>query len=800
MNSSQNNMVQQSQTGDFIRLQDLMGLCLSKWRWFILSMAVTAGLAVLYILTTPPTYIRSASILIKESTKGQSLSGDVASLFADFGLSQANANVNNELIAVQSPAVILETVKRLHLNIDYRIKGTFHKETLYGQDLPVKVSFPDLADNESVELTVKLLPERGVELSDFACVDRDISSKSVKGRLGDSIVTPFGRVILTATPYNTGKELPLIFISRNSLHEAADACKQNLSASLSEEKATVINLTYKDVSTQRAEDVLNMLISVYKESWVKDKNQISISTSMFINDRLSVIEQELGDVDENISSYKSENLLPDVEAASNMYMTQSRETNNLLLDLNTRLYMARYIRDYLTATPNRNLLLPANSGIENSGIESQIAEYNTLQLQRNSLIANSSERNPLIIDLDQSLIDLRKAIVLSIDNLVVTLNTQISNLQKNEKQITDQIAANPNQAKYLLSVGRQQKIKEALYLFLLQKREENELSQAFTAYNTRLLTPPTGNMRPIAPVRKTILLAAFATGLFVPVLFLFILLNTNTAVRGRKDLEGLTIPFIGEIPYYSDKKNRNRLFRKKQPEVRSIVVKEGKRDLINEAFRVLRTNLEFMTGKETKSKVILLTSFNPGSGKTFLTMNIAASLAIKGKKVIVIDGDLRHAALSSSVNSPQDGLSDYLARRANNPEDFILTDKNRNNLNILPAGTIPPNPTELLFEERLEQLVDDLRTKYDYIFIDCPPIDIVADTQIIEKLADRTFFVVRAGLLERYMLAELEAIYKEHRFKNMSLILNGTTGGGRYGNGYGYHYGYDYRYGSDSKT
>ena len=242
---------------------------------------------------------------------------------------------------------------------------------------------------------------------------------------------------------------------------------------------------------QRAEDILNTVIAVYNENWIKDKNQIAVSTSAFISDRLGVIEQELGNVDENISSYKSEHLLPDVQAAASMYMAQSSEANAQILALNTQLSMARYIRNYLTNSTSKNQLLPANSGIESPGIEQQIANYNTAQLRRNDLVANSSERNPLVADMDQSLENMRHAIITSIDNHITTLNTQIRSLQQSERQTTARIAANPSQGKYLLSVERQQKVKEALYLFLLQKREENELSQAFTAYNTRVITPPT---------------------------------------------------------------------------------------------------------------------------------------------------------------------------------------------------------------------------------------------------------------------------------------------------------------------
>lgn len=791
--------IKPGQQDDFLRIQDLLYLCLARWKWFVLSLMVTIGVATVYLLRTPAVYTRTASVLIKEDSKGKSVSSDLES-FSEFGLFQSGTNVNNELITFQSPALMTEVVKRLRLDMNYFVPGKFHRQVAYGLTLPVDVTINDLPENESAGFTLKIQPDGTLYLSDFIRNGTDLDEKDVKGSLLDSITTPLGKIIIHTTPNYVKGEAYTLYVGKSSLYNAVNSCSSNLSVSLNSEKASVIDLSFKDNSTQRAEDVLSMLISVYNENWVKDKNQIAVSTSMFINERLGVIERELGNVDEDISSYKSEHLLPDVQAASSMYMAQSSEANAQILSLNNQLYMTRYIRNYLANDANRTQLLPANSGIESANIESQIAEYNKQLLQRNSLVANSSTENPLVVDMDQALASMRGAIIRSIDNQIVTLNSQIKSLRQTEQQTTSRIAANPTQAKYLLSVERQQKVKEAIYLFLLQKREENELSQAFTAYNTRIVTPPHGSMLPTSPVHKNIFMVAFALGLLIPVVIIFMRENMNTRVRGRKDLENLTIPFIGEIPLFTRKKKG--ILGKKPQEVKAVVVKEGNRDIINEAFRVLRTNLEFMTGKDKTSNVIIMTSFNPGSGKSFLTMNIAMSLAIKGKKVLVIDGDLRHASASSYIDSPDKGLSDYLGGRIDNLDEIIVPDPKHKSMDILPVGTIPPNPTELLFDERLKQTIDTVREQYDYVLIDCPPVELVADTQIIEKLADRTIFVVRAGLLERSMLSELEKIYDEKKYKNMSLILNGTEGsGGRYGYCYGYRYGYGsgYHYGSDGK-
>ena len=484
-----------------------------------------------------------------------------------------------------------------------------------------------------------------------------------------------------------------------------------------------------------------------------------------------------------------------------MYMSQSSETNAQILALNTQLSMAQYIRTYITSSDGRNRLLPANSGIDNGNIEGQIAEYNNLQLQRNSLVANSSEQNPLVTDLDMSLNAMREAIVSSIDNLVVTLNTQLRGLQQSERKTTAQLAENPSQAKYLLSVERQQKVKEALYLFLLQKREENELSQAFTAYNTRIITPPNGSMAPTAPVKNTILMIALLIGLALPLGIIFLRVMMITTIRGRKDLENMAAPFIGEIPQYGRRQHRI-ASGKESHEALPVVVKDMGRDVINEAFRVVRTNLEFVTGSDADNKVLMVTSFNPGSGKSFITLNLAASLAVKGKRVVVVDLDLRKASLSKCVDGARTGAANYLAGQET--EIAAITyhpgdGKNSAPYDIIPVGTIPPNPAELLASDKLGKLLDGLRGKYDYVFIDCPPIEVVADTAIVSKHVDLTLFVVRAGLLDRSMLPELDRIYTDGKYKNIYVILNGTeTAYRRYGyHKYGYSYGYNYGYGGD---
>lgn len=782
---------------DFIRIQDLWSMFVPKWYWFAISLFITLTIAVLYLLSTPPIYTRTAAILVKDNSKSSS-STSAMNDFSDLGIFKSNTNINNELLTLKSPTLMTEVVNRLGLNETFTIRKGLKNVDLYKVS-PVTITFCDKIE-VPLSFTIKFSSKEAFAISELEISGEDIG-ETLSAQMGDSIQTSAGIMIVSPTQEFTDAFIGTsIRYVRGSVRAAVDTYSNALVAELGNEDATIINLSINDTSIRKAEDILNTLIEVYNENWIRDKNQIAVSTSQFISDRLGVIESELGHVDENISSYKSEHLLPDVQAASSLYMAQSAENNKELSTLNNQLSTAQYIRRELN-TKQLDQTLPANSGIVSANIETQISEYNNLVLDRNRLIANSSEKNPLVKNMASSLQSMQRTIIQSVDNLIVSLNTQIRSLRRQEEATTNRLASNPNQAKYLLSVERQQKVKEELYLYLLQKREENELSQAFTAYNTRLITAPRGSMFPTAPRKMNILLVAFAVGLLVPAVGIFMKENMNTKVRGRKDLENLSIPFIGEIPQYSGTKKKWWEFKhRKRQDMKIIVVNEGNRNIINEAFRVLRSNMDFMASKDNNQHVFVLTSFNPGSGKSFLAINIAISFAIKKKKILVIDGDLRHRTVSSYVDSPNKGLSDYLNNQIENWKEIIVSYKGYTNLHILPIGTVPPNPTELLEDSKLAMLIEALRPEYDYIFIDCPPVDIVADAQIIEKWADRTIFVVRSGLLDRSMLSELENMYTGKRFKNLSMILNGTEStGGRYGYRYGYHYGCASYYGSKDK-
>lgn len=793
-----NNPVEEQSNG--VDMKDVLFLCLSKWYLFVLSVIVCLALGVLVTLRTNPVYTRSATLLIKETDKkgGGSVEQQISEL-GGFSMSK----IQDEVIALQSPALTEEVVKRLHLDVNYSVPGTFHENPLYGQKLPVEVKFLSLTADESASFTLEIKKDGNITLSEFQggrSTESDFN-KVLKGKMHDILNTPVGRILVDPTQhfYEVGKP---IHVSRTTMQHATHYYN-NVNVALMDKQSNMLSLTFNDVDIQRAEDVINTMIDVYNENWIHDKNQVAVSTSEFINERLRVIEAELGNVDDSISLFKSSNMLPDAEAAASTFMNKVEQTGDKILELNNQLYMAKYIRQIVSNEKQKYELLPANSGINAASVEHLISEYNTNILNRNRYIANSNSHSPLLEPLEERIKSQRLVILQSIDNLIISLDEQLVKLRAQESQLNSKIASNPQQASYLASIGREQKVKESLYIYLLQKREENELSMAFTAYNTRVITPPTGSNLPTAPVKRNILLIAFVIGMAIPFGLLYLREMMNSTVRGRKDIENLTIPFIGEIPLsYKRKGLLTRLFssfkkKKKKQEKREIVVKDQSSNVINEAFRVIRTNYEFVAKKYGQGCVTMVTSANVSSGKTFITANLSQSLAIKHKRVCIIDLDLRKATMSTFVGKPKYGIADYIIGQCE-LDDIKYPVKGQENFHIIPVGTMPPNPSELLYESRLKEAVEQLKQEYDYIFLDCPPVEIVADASIIQSYADMTLFIIRAHIFERSMLPDIDNFYQTQRYPNMVMLLNGTEDvSRRYGyHRYGYRYGYGYGYGT----
>lgn len=791
---------QTEETTEEISIRDILISCASHWRWYVATVVVALAVAVLYIKKTQPVYKRDASIMVLERNDKPTVLNQLLNDYVDFGFFADNTNVNNVIAAIKSPDVMSEVVDRLGLDVSYTTRGTFYDKTLYGKTLPVKVVFRDIPKDETASLHIKLKKDGSIKMSEFVKNGKPQNSYDLTCHVGQTVNTPLGRLTIERQPHypSAVADNDEIDVRRSDNASATGRFLGGLSVEIGDKKSTILDLSYNDVSGKRAEDILSAVIDIYNKVWMKNRNEVSAGATKFLDERLAIIERELDNVDNDISRYKSKNLLPDVEKAYSLSMERADKNSAILLDLNTKLSVAGYIRDYITNRANTNQLLPANMGLDDGKTDGLIDKYNALQLERNSLMANGGKNNPLVKDIDKALNQLRRSVISSINNMIVSLSTRIGHIQNDEQKTNTDISTNPTQAKELLAVERQQKVKEALYLFLLQKREENQLSQSFTADNTQIVKSPTGSNVPLKPKKGMIMLIALVIGLALPTGVIYLMETTNNKVRGRKDIEdNLTAPFVGEIPLVEEERKGLSALKPAQEKAYGIVVEHGNHNLINEAFRIVRTNIEFLTPQGNGASVQMLTSYNSGSGKTFLAMNIATSLAIKDKRVLVIDGDLRTAGLSRYIGNPKLGLSNYLGRHTDDIDSIICHYETCTGLDIMPSGVVPPNPAELLASDRLPRLLAEMKKRYDYIFVDCPPIDAVADTSIISHYAERTLFVVRAGKLERAMLADLEKLYRSDRLNNLSVILNGTRNAGT---PYAYRYGYSYGYGTNPKS
>jgi capsular exopolysaccharide synthesis family protein len=749
-------------------------------------------------------------ILVKDQEGGGAAS-DIAGAFSSLGLISSNTSVYNELISLLSPAVMSDVVEKLNLDICYTEKKLPRSKTLYGSNLPMQVSFPDLDKQQGASFRMDVNPDGSARLYKFQISTPDGKVKykeEVKLAPGfQSAKTPIGTILFTSNPrYEAPKgkaEEPkkkTYMISKLGLQTTIEHYATLLKGELADKDAEVIDLSIKDVSTERAVDILNTVLEVYNNKWIDDKNKIAIATSNFIDERLAVIQQELGDVDSDISEYKSKTMIPDLEEAAKLSLQGTHDLDKEILEANNQLAMAQYVKDYVNNSQNTNRVIPVVSGQGNTQLDAQITSYNNVLMTRNNLATNSSTNNPLVAEYDSQLKGMREAIVKAINNQVVNLQATLRNAEGAKGSLQSQLQASPTQAKHLLSIERQQMVKQSLYLYLLQKREENELTQTFTANNIRIITPPMGSLKPVSPKKGMLMAVAFIIGLLIPGAYIYMIMISDNKVRNRKDLKRMTTPFVGEIPFFGHKKRFEWLTKhfegkkkKHKLEQVTMAVSSGSRDLLNESFRVIRGSIDFMMNKHEDENVIMLTSFNAGSGKSFISYNIAASFAIKGKKVMVVDCDLRHGSTSQFVNMPSKGLSNYLTGATSDWKSLIVPVKGVDNMTVMPIGHRPPNPAELLDNERLGDLLQEMSAEYDYVFLDCPPVDIVVDTQIIEKYVHRTIFVVRAGLLEKAAIPEIDAIYESNRFKHMSVILNctpqsetryGTYGSSYYGSNY----------------
>lgn len=764
---------------------DLVKYLLSNWYWFVLSLAVFVSVASYVYSTTQKMYSCKASVIFKDTQTF----AEEARLDRLTGYYYSNKNVTNDILLLRSNKLMQDVVRNLGAEVSYVVMDGLREQELYSQ-APFRVVFDSLEVGRNFSLTVTPLEKDRVELSDFSIPDED---KVVT--LGDTVKVGDCIFVVTPTLYWgdswIGRQ---VSVHRRPLVEVAGELTSRLNVNIAgeEDVSSILTMSLTDFNPLRAEDVLNTLIMLFNEQNILEKNQASINTTNFINERLQIIEQELGGVEQEIEAYQISKNMIDISSEASISQNERQQYNSLTRDLQREAQIGQYIHDYLTNPANANELIPSQT-VNDVSIENQIKQYNSTKLKRDKLMQESSEHNPVIQDLNNTLSSMRQSIIRSVNNMNVSTEVKLRDAQNRASQAASRIGNIPIQQRELQSIQRQQRIKEELYLYLLNRREENALLQATTESDARILEPPYSEDKPVSPSHHQMMLQGIAGGLALPALVLLFILFSDTKVRSRRDIEHVVnVPFLGEVPKTSAHLRHS--FKN------SIVVSANSRDAVSESFRIIRTNMDFMQVRTKELKVVTFSSFGSGSGKTYVSSNLAACFAMSGKRVVLIDLDIRKGTLTNrSSHSKSKGMTTYLLGQAE-LEDVLKCNELGENLDFIPSGSVAPNPADLLMSDRMDKLISELRNRYDLIIIDNVPYGVVADSVITNRLADLTVFVIRAGKIDKRLLPEIEYIYRSGKLKNLSLVLNdaiiqNNSYGYRYGYGYGYGYGYRYGYG-----
>ena len=767
-------------------IQDMVSMVLKNWYWFVISVVLFVGIGVLYVMKSSPVYQRNATIMVKDSRKGSG--ANEMAIFGELAGLSTRRNVDNELFVLQARRLMVEVVERLGLTVNYTTRSGLRTVDLYRRS-PIDVLFVNDNDTERCSFKVDL-GDNQVRVYDFIRpeipgVDTDKDDEfEVTAPYGTTIMTPSGESIINKALYmEDGYIGKTIAVSKNTKEAVATRYRTAMKSSVANKMSSIINISLNDIVAKRAEDIINTLIDVYNEDAVNDKQQIAEATADFIDVRLAIISKELGAVDSDIKTFKTRNSMVDIQAETEKNLTVSTKLQADALSVESQLEMSKFIKDYLNDPQKENSLIPA-TGLGNSGaaasLATQIAAYNELVLRREKLLQNSSANNPVIQQLNANRAAMKNAILASLDSNIATLDIQLKNLRREQGKTNARISSVPLQEQEYLTIARQQRIKEELYLYLLNKREENAISLAITENTARIIDSAFGPLRPVAPRKSFILLVMIVLGCAVPFAILYLREIMDTTVRSRQDIEKYTkVPYLGDIPIFTGKKN-----------ARGVAVRENGRDNISEAFRIIRTNMGFMN-TSGKQQVFLISSSNEHAGKTFVSTNLAMTYAFSGNKVLLMDLDLRRRTLSKHMgqrNNPN-GISRYMSDQSVTVKDIISKSELHENFDCIYAGLQPPNPAEQLLSSRLDDLIAECRKMYDYIIIDSVPALVIADALITSRIADLSLYVVREGLLDRRQLPDIDNLYRHNKLRNMSIVLNGASERShRYGYGYTYTY------------
>ena len=774
---------------------------LAYWPWFVACAIISLGCAYMYLRYSTPIYSTSAKVLIKEQDNYQSKSVSPLSDVMELATINLTSLFDNELEVLQSKTLIKKTVSDLGLYINHSQPRKFGYDIQLYKNSPIKVYMtPDDANklHGSVNIAMHYDGKELIAQINYTNMNAEpVSFEKKFAELPAALPTDVGVITFTPDSNYTPTETIELLASISNPQSIAATYRGSMSVTPTSKTTTIANITVNNAIPVRGMDFINQLVKVYNQDANDEKNEVAQKTAEFIEERISIINSELGSTENELATFKQRSGLTNLTSDAQMALQEKSRYEQRLTENATQLNLVQDLHKYLQDINNINEVIPANIGLQDANLKSIINQYNTLIVERKRLLRTSSENNPAVINLNSSIDAMRNNVLTSINSVLRGLQITQRNLQLEANRFMGRISDAPKQEKEFISIQRQQEIKATLYILLLKKREENALTLAATASNGRIIESPSPS-GPIAPRKQMILMTALLLGIALPIGFIYLKDLLKYKIESRTDVEKLTkIPLIGEIPTSLQIKNSNN----------SIVVQENKNNMMEETFRNIRTNLLFML--EKGQKVILVTSSIPKEGKSFTAANLAVSLAFLGKKTLIVGLDIRKPGLNKTFgfNTRSHGITNYLQNPDQvNLNDMIFTSDVSPNLDILPGGSVPPNPTELVARPIFDETIEQLKKQYDYIVLDTAPIGLVTDTSIIAHVADIGILVCRADFTPKAAYQNINNLQKDQIFKKMTTVINGIDmnkrknsygyGYGRkYGYGYGSRYGYGYGYG-----
>jgi capsular exopolysaccharide synthesis family protein len=767
---------------------------LSYWKWFVASLFICLVLAFVYLKFKLPGYEISTSILLKDDQKG----GGTAEInaFKDMGLFTQKNNVDNELEMLNKAKIVKQAVMELGLYVNYiqmnKLQfvsflnldktfpelGNYRYKVIYGDECPLLITLPE---NElgkiyrNIEFKVLVHP---LGLYEFFGTFND-KKFNVKASISDNNVTlPFGKLLLKRGTFRPTEDMLINIILQNPDGKVQQFLS-NLKMELTSKTTSVVNITLTAQNVGIGEDFLKKLIEVYNREDLDDQTYLANKTAQVIDDRLTLLTRELGDVESQVENYKQTQGITDIKSQSDMFVQQTSDFGQKRLDIETQLGIITDLNNFLQNRDNRLQLIPSNSGIKSPGLIELINNYNTLILKRNKFSRIASNSNQAMVDLNNQIESMFTTVQSSVQNEKNNLQIADRDLLSKNSENTANIRAVPRQEKEYTEIKRQQGVKEALYLFLLQKKEEKFLNLSLVEPTSKLIDEVSGSSDPVSPKRTLILFFAMIMGLLIPVIGIKIKDLLRYQIETKEELEELsTVPVLGEIQKTESKER--------------LIIKENSTDSFTELMRLLRTNLLFVLDG-IENKVINVVSSLGGEGKSFITINLALSLALLEKKVLIIGLDIRKPVLGEYLGMDNSsGITTYLTGHITK-EQLILKSEINPNLFVIVAGPIPPNPNELLAKPALDKLLIELRKEFDYILIDTAPIGLVSDSFALNRLTDINLYVVRANYTPKKAIVDAVGLYKNKKLKNLYFVLNDIEKkkiGYNYSSGKNYGYGY----------